>query len=160
MPHPSLALPKHVSRHESCQDGLQRNLFYGSIVLARRNAAAMRPHPPTSACNSTKAPSSRLSQIWNPSQSVLFSGRGNVMTIMMEGIGAGGRPRWKRRGAKACLNFVALSVCSTTKCLVLESVVYWYSFSNPRTKCIHCDNCLVISDSFVIHCDNCLVIPS
>ena len=25
-----------------------------------------------------------------------------------------------------------------------ESVVYWYSFSNPRTKCIHCDNCLVI----------------
>ena len=25
-----------------------------------------------------------------------------------------------------------------------ESVVYWYSFSNPRTRCIHCDNCLVI----------------
>ena len=23
-----------------------------------------------------------------------------------------------------------------------ECVVYWYSFSNPRTKCIHCDNCL------------------
>ena len=27
-----------------------------------------------------------------------------------------------------------------------ECVVYWYSFSNPRTRCIHCDNCLVISD--------------
>ena len=26
----------------------------------------------------------------------------------------------------------------------LESVVHWYSFSNPRTECIHCDNCLVI----------------
>ena len=25
-----------------------------------------------------------------------------------------------------------------------ESVVYWYSFSNPRTRRIHCDNCLVI----------------
>jgi len=25
-----------------------------------------------------------------------------------------------------------------------ESVVHWYSFSNPRTKCIHCDNCLEI----------------
>jgi len=25
-----------------------------------------------------------------------------------------------------------------------ESVVYWYSFSNPRTECMHCDNCLVI----------------
>ena len=24
-----------------------------------------------------------------------------------------------------------------------ECVVYWYSFSNPRTRCIHCDNCLV-----------------
>ena len=23
-------------------------------------------------------------------------------------------------------------------------VVYWYSFSNPRTRCIHYDNCLVI----------------
>ena len=28
-----------------------------------------------------------------------------------------------------------------------ESVVYWYSFSNPRTKCIHCDSCLVITKS-------------
>jgi hypothetical protein len=26
-----------------------------------------------------------------------------------------------------------------------ECVAYWYSFSNPRTKCIHCDNCLVIT---------------
>ena len=28
-----------------------------------------------------------------------------------------------------------------------ECVVYWYSFSNPRSKCqcIHCDNCLVIT---------------
>jgi len=25
-----------------------------------------------------------------------------------------------------------------------ESVVYWYSFSNPLTKCIHCDNCLAL----------------
>jgi len=40
VPYPSLALPKHVSRHESCQDGLQRNLFYGSIVLARQQAAS------------------------------------------------------------------------------------------------------------------------
>ena len=23
-----------------------------------------------------------------------------------------------------------------------ESVAYWFSFSNPRTECIHCDNCL------------------
>ena len=27
-----------------------------------------------------------------------------------------------------------------------ESVVDWYSFSNPRTRCIHCDNCLVIRE--------------
>ena len=26
-----------------------------------------------------------------------------------------------------------------------ECVVFWFCFSNPRTKCIHCDNCLVIS---------------
>ena len=63
---PSLSAVNHA--RTACSE----NLFYGSIVLARRNAAAMRPHPPTSACNSTKAPSSRLSQIWNPSQSVLL----------------------------------------------------------------------------------------
>jgi len=31
-----------------------------------------------------------------------------------------------------------------------ECVVYWYSFSNPRTKCIHCDNCLVIKKKCVL----------
>jgi hypothetical protein len=31
-----------------------------------------------------------------------------------------------------------------------ECVVYWYSFSNPRTKCIHCDNCLVIKKKRVL----------
>jgi len=29
-------------------------------------------------------------------------------------------------------------------------VVYWYSFSNPRTKCIHCNNCLVIKKRRVL----------
>ena len=28
--------------------------------------------------------------------------------------------------------------------LLRECVVYWYSLSNPRTKFIHYDNCLVI----------------
>ena len=32
----------------------------------------------------------------------------------------------------------------------VECVVYWYSFSNPRTKCIHCDNCLVIKKKCVL----------
>ena len=36
------------------------------------------------------------------------------------------------------------------ECVVCESVVYWYSFSNPRTKCIHYDNCLVIKKKHVL----------
>ena len=37
-------------------------------------------------------------------------------------------------------------MCSLAiECVLLrERVVYWYSFGNPRTKCIHCDNCLVV----------------
>jgi len=33
-------------------------------------------------------------------------------------------------------------------------VVYWCSFSNPRTKCIHCDNCRVIKK------ETCSLIPA
>ena len=34
--------------------------------------------------------------------------------------------------------------------LAMMIVVYWYSFSNPRTKCIHYDNCLVIKKKRVL----------
>ena len=31
-----------------------------------------------------------------------------------------------------------------------QQLVYWCSLSNPRTKCIHCDNCLVIKKKCVL----------
>ena len=34
--------------------------------------------------------------------------------------------------------------------LAMMIVVYWYSFSNPHTQCIHYDNCLVIKKKRVL----------
>ena len=51
-----------------------------------------------------------------------------------------GGSRLLHLGSAVALRAVALGVHISVR----ESVVYWYSFSNPRTMCIHCDNYLVI----------------
>ena len=50
----------------------------------------------------------------------------------------------RRTHATSSVSTAYLSLPTSFQGFSYTHVFYWFSFSNPRTRCIHCDNCLVI----------------